>query len=174
MKGRKAPFSMPEYKMNQSDVPQEESERPALRKLFFLLSPLLPAIGSFSVLLPVFETPISFNQKGECVGVGLRFLWQFLPTQNQASAWFEGILFPTLSLLSLFFSLLALSSVFLPLESKQDKRYVLCCLSGACNYALLGVFAFSFNHLILMGVSLFLALYFLLFVFLHYKKIATY
>lgn len=152
----------------------EEKKVGSSRKLFFLLSPLLPLLGAFSVLLPVFETPISFNEKGECIGVGLRFLWQFLPTQNQASMWFEGILFPVLALASLFFSLFALSSAFLPVEAKQDKRYVLSCLAGACCYALLGVFAFSFNHLILMGISLFLAVYFLLFVFLHYKKIASY
>lgn len=173
---------MPEYKPG-APLPAEPKKKKASldeaikgKKTFLSLTPILPGISALCSLLPVFETPVSWNEKGECVGVGLRFLWEFLPTQTLANQIFQGILFPLLFLASLLFSILALTSSLLPLEleGKADKRYVLSMAFLTLFEALLGVFGLSFNHLVLMGVGLVSALYCMGCLFLHYRKFTSY
>ena len=170
---------MPEYKPGSKFKAPKEKPSPSAPKgkpLFLSLTPLLPFLGSFSVLLPVFETPIDWNEKGESVGVGLRFLWEFLSTQTLPNQIFQGIVFPLLALLGLALSTLACTSSFFPLEQegKADKRYVLSMAGDAFCFALLGLFGLTFNHLVLMGAGLGIALLCFLFLFLHYKKLTSY
>ena len=165
---------MPEIK-DACKTQKSEDERFSLRRRgYLLLSSISSCLLSFLFFLPGFQTPCAYNEQGQTTKVKLATYFEFIPTQHGGEAIFQGVIFPVFSFLVLISGLIAVSSSFLNQEEKGDKRYFLSMIAFAFLNAFEGVFYLSFNHLLMMGASLFSSLVGILFAFLHYKKYVSY
>ncbi len=164
---------MPEIK-EPTKISEEDIAFSSKRKRFLFYSSLLSLLLSFLFFLPGFEPPCQWNEQGQITKVKLATYFEFLPTQSGNEGLFQGVFFPVCAFLVLVAASFAFSSIFATTEEKGDKRYFVSMAAYAFLNAFAGIFYFSFNHLLMMGVSLASALLGVAFLFLHYKKYVSY